>query len=317
VSGPGFFGGFGSLGGSHHGRAGVSGLLNHTGGFGSHGLNRLHAGSHGLLQNRLHQRQALHHNTSNHHLSIGPQSLHGGHGLHGFGDLHIVDPFVGSLIVRPSYSGGTVIYDDGYDDSSDDSDDDSSDDYTDDRNMATSTRVEYLPGEALRMGRRFMKQRSYDRATDAFLAAVLAEPEAGLPKLLFAHALFAAEDYDYAAYAIRRAMDRIDDLNAFSPTLTDLYQESKEFDRLLYKLHHQVERHPIEADGYFILGYFSAFGGDDNAAIDAFDRTLRRSPDDSHAARLRNLARSRTGQSTTRPRVKPKVVYPPGMEPDE
>lgn len=167
------------------------------------------------------------------------------------------------------------------------------------------------------MGRQFMKQRAYKRATDAFLAAVLAEPEAGLPKLLLSHALFAAEDYDYAAYAIRRAIDRIDDLNAVTPALTDLYQDAKEFDRLLYKLHHQVMRHPIEADGYFLLGYFSAFGGNDKAAIDALDRTLRRNPDDTHAARLRDLVRSRTGQSTARSRVKPKVVYPPGMEPDE
>lgn len=300
ATGPGLLGGFGSIGGIRHGRAGTSGLLNHTGELRLHGLNRLHASSHGLLQHRLrHHRQTHDRHAIGHHLSFG---LHGGPGLHGIGNHHIGVPFLGGLIVSPPYSSGTFLYDDLFDT------------YPADRIEAAPTEVEYTPGEALRLGRQFMKQQAYDRAVEALMAAVLAEPDAGLPKLLLGHALFAAGDYAYAAYAVRRAMDRIDDLGAVTPAVADLYSDAKELDRLLYRLHKNVDTHPIEADGYFLLGYFSLYSGDHKAAADALDRALRRAPGDRHAARLRDRLPAQHPQETPQPRVQPKIVYPPAAK---
>ena len=150
-----------------------------------------------------------------------------------------------------------------------------------------------------------MKDREYKRATDTFMEAVLTAPDAGFPKLLFGHALFAAGDYDYAGYAIGRAIDRIDDLDAVSPGVDDLYRDADEFERLVYKLRDHVRRHNLDADAHFLLGYFRYFAGDYESAVRSFDQALRLNRVHRHATALRKLARAKPAASSQDPEVDP------------
>ena len=109
-------------------------------------------------------------------------------------------------------------------------------------------------GSYLEQGRQHLTEHDYNRAVDTLLQAVLQQPEAGLPKLLFGHALAAAGDYGYATYAIRRGLARIRGPVPF--TGAGLYGDAAEFDRVLYKVKHDAERKPADTDARFLLGYF-------------------------------------------------------------
>ena len=64
-------------------------------------------------------------------------------------------------------------------------------------------------GSLLDAGLRYLKSRQYARAATTLLQTVVADPDAGTPKLAFGDALFATGDYHYAALAVRRGIDRV------------------------------------------------------------------------------------------------------------
>ncbi|MEE8170246.1 MAG: tetratricopeptide repeat protein [Phycisphaerae bacterium] len=142
-------------------------------------------------------------------------------------------------------------------------------------------------GSELSEGARLMKSRDYETAADVFFQAVLAEPSAGLPKLLFGHALCALGDYDYAAYVIRRAVDRLDDPVPADWSVDVLYADANEFERQIYKLHHHTQRHEADADAHFLLGYFRFFAGRPAEAARSLDHAIRLNASDRHASALR------------------------------
>ena len=163
---------------------------------------------------------------------------------------------------------------------------------------------------SLELGRRLFKDRDYQRAADTFLDAVLADPTAGYPKLLFGHALFAVGDYDYASYAIRRAIDRIDDLDAASPSVDELYGSADRFDRLVYKLHDHVRRHALDEDANFLLGYFRYFAGDYQGALRSLDRALLLNAIDRQAKVLRRLVQEKLAESPQSDKAEPASSEP-------
>lgn len=176
---------------------------------------------------------------------------------------------------------------------------------------ASPTTEAASPTSSLGRGLQEMRSGQYDRAVDRLLQAVLADPEAGRPKLLFAHALFAVGDYGYAVYALRRALDRIDDLAAVEYGVDDLYHNAEEFDRLLYQLRGHAKKNPSDVDVHLLLGYLQHLSGQFNPAIRSLNRALELKMGDRHATALRKLAREDLRASSQPRPARPKVITPP------
>lgn len=165
----------------------------------------------------------------------------------------------------------------------------------------------YAPQQAdhgLTAGKRYLNEGKYALAVDAFLQAVLAAPQDGVPKLYFGLAHFAVGDYGYAVYAVRRGMDRVPDWGKEDKDLRYLYGKPADFDQHLAALTAHVQRSPADGDAHFLLGYMLYFTGQYQPAIEQLDLALqidgsnrRRSRFDPlrGAATLRRLALERSG----------------------
>ncbi|MFQ5422943.1 MAG: tetratricopeptide repeat protein [Phycisphaerae bacterium] len=160
------------------------------------------------------------------------------------------------------------------------------------RDRAAGIERDGRKGSAMEAGLTLLKQGAYQRATDVLLQAVLADPEAGLPKLAFADALFATDDYDYAAYAVRRGIDRVSDIAVVLADRRSLFRDDKELDRLAYRLRHFVQRHRTSADAHFLLGYYHLVMDQPEEARKSFDAALDLDSHDRHALVLRDLAKA-------------------------
>ena len=142
----------------------------------------------------------------------------------------------------------------------------------------------------LKTGLGYLKHREYQRAAKTLLQAVLAEPNAGIPKLALGDALFAGGDYDYAADAIRRGIDRIGDVEEALTDRKDYFKGPAELNRLMYKLRRSLKEDSQNSDSHFLLGYYEYVAGHAKAANQSFQRALEIDSDDLHAARLGDLA---------------------------
>ena len=121
---------------------------------------------------------------------------------------------------------------------------------------------------------------------------IVADPEAGLPKLALGDAVAGQGDYDYAAYAIRRGLDRVNDLARALESRRNLFSNQAELERLIYSLRNHVRQNPASGDARFLLGYYHHVAGQHDHATRSFDQALTIDPGDRHAALLRDLTRS-------------------------
>jgi len=158
-----------------------------------------------------------------------------------------------------------------------------------DEDRQAADRAEHADSDSVTVGLRLLKQRQYRRAADTLLGAVLANPEAGRPKLAFADALFGAGDFDYAAYAVRRGLDRVPDIRAAVAEQRDHFADVAELDRLIYKLHDHGRRNPKDGDGHLLAGFYLMTVGRQREAIESFDRAIKADPADRHASSLRRI----------------------------
>lgn len=157
-------------------------------------------------------------------------------------------------------------------------------------------RAGYAPGQAehgLAAGKRFFKEGKYALAVDAFLEAVLAAPQDGMPKLYFGLAHFAVGDFGYASYAIRRGMDHVARISTVAMDPRYLYGKLADFDQHLAALTAHVQRSPADGDAHFLLGYMLYFAGQYQPAIEQLDLALQIDGSNRHAAKLRQLAMDR------------------------
>ncbi|MCH8965860.1 MAG: hypothetical protein IIB58_12915 [Planctomycetes bacterium] len=143
-------------------------------------------------------------------------------------------------------------------------------------------------------GKRFFKEGKYALAVDAFLRAVLATPQDGVPKLYFGAAHFAVGDFGYASYAIRRGMDRVTEISREATDPRYLYGKLADFDQHVAVLTAHVQRSPADGDAHFLLGYMLYFTGQYPPAIEQLDLALQIDGKNRHAAKLRQLAMERT-----------------------
>ena len=128
--------------------------------------------------------------------------------------------------------------------------------------LATATqRYLELGDQAFRDGR-------YADAVQFYAKAVEFTPDQGDLYLVLADSLFAAGDYHYAAYAIRRALELDPSLVAASVDKHDFYADPSEFDRQLAVLEQFLADHPADQDARLVLAANFLFGGRPAAAVD-------------------------------------------------
>ncbi len=184
-----------------------------------------------------------------------------------------------------------------------------------DPSAAESAAGDDAPAGLLHFGAILMKRGEYEAAADVLLEAVLVDPEAVLPRMLFVHALFANGEYEYAAYVLQTALEPSEDAGVYKLGVLDLYADRREFDRLLERLAEYVKHHPFEYEPHLLFGYFRYFAGEFDAAIRSLNEALRIRFEDASAKTLRDWARG-AAQMEKKPRViQPKSVYPPGGGP--
>ncbi len=164
------------------------------------------------------------------------------------------------------------------------------------RNYQSSDPTQQRADHGFTAGKRYFKQGKYSLAVEAFQQAVLAAPRDGVPKFYFGLAHFSAGDYEYAAYAIRRGMDRVPSWGKNEMDPRYLYGKSADLDRHLAALTAHVERDPANGDARFLLGYMLYFTGQYAPALEQFDLAMQIGAGDRHAAELRQLAIERTGE---------------------
>lgn len=279
----------GGFRGGHHGGGRHIGLGRHGGhhgGFRHHGSRRHYGGYHGGGLHLDLGHHGRHHAGSDRHLSLEYRNGHHGgsrhHGLrrhrsghHGDSghrsDLgHHVDA---SVVYRPTIHESDHLFD---------------------RNYQSSGSTQQRADHGLTTGKRYFKQGGYSLAVESFQRAVLAAPQDGVPKLYFGLAHFAVGDYEYAAYAIRRGMDRVPSRGKDAMDPRHLYGKSADLDRHLAALHAQVERDPANGDAHFLLGYMLYHAGHYSPALEQFDLAPQSDLKDRQAARLRRRAIERT-----------------------
>lgn len=122
----------------------------------------------------------------------------------------------------------------------------------------------------LTLGDRAFRESRWSDAVQLYAKAVeLAPNNAGL-YLVLADALFAAGDYHYAAYAVRKAVELDPALLSVPIDKHGFYADPTEFDRQLARLETFVIERPTDRDARLVLAVNLLFGGRPAAAVDLY-----------------------------------------------
>lgn len=99
-----------------------------------------------------------------------------------------------------------------------------------------------------------------------------------------ADALFAAGDYNYAAYAVRKGI-------VLDPSLAEnpldkraFYVEPARFLEQMARLEEHLARHPRDGDAWLVLAYNRLFSGDPAGARELFEKVADLVPGDRASA---------------------------------
>src|SRR5204863_5387115 len=94
-----------------------------------------------------------------------------------------------------------------------------------------------------------------------YAKAVEFAPDQGALYLVLSDALFAAGDYHYGAYAVRRAFELDSALIETSVDKHAFYSDPALFDQQLAVLERYLAQHPDDRDARLVLGLNYLFGG--------------------------------------------------------
>jgi hypothetical protein len=145
----------------------------------------------------------------------------------------------------------------------------------------------------LDLGDRAFREGRYTDAVQFYAKAVEFAPDEGALYLVLADALFAAGDYHYGAYAIRRALE-------LDPALVDpqidkhgFYPEPGVFDRQLATLEAFVAEHPADRDARLVLALNYLFGARAGDAVRTLEVASSGLDQDQAALAILTAARAR------------------------
>jgi hypothetical protein len=113
----------------------------------------------------------------------------------------------------------------------------------------------------LELGDRAFREGRYTDAVQFYAKAVEFAPDQGALYLVLSDALFAAGDYHYGAYSVRRALE-------LDPALLDsqvdkhaFYPDPAQFDQQLADLERYLDQNPTDRDARLVLAINYLFGG--------------------------------------------------------
>lgn len=113
----------------------------------------------------------------------------------------------------------------------------------------------------LELGDRAFREGRYMDAVQFYAKAVEFAPDRGALYLVLSDALFAAGDYHYGAYAIRRALEIEPELVETTIDKHAFYSEPLRFDEQLHALETYLGEHPGDRDARLVLALNLHFGG--------------------------------------------------------
>lgn len=138
----------------------------------------------------------------------------------------------------------------------------------------------------LSLGDQAFREGRYTDAVQLYAKAVEYSPGEGALFLVLADALFAAGDYHYAAYAIRRALELDHSLVGAQVDKHEFYADPSEFDHQLAVLDQYVLDHPSDRDARLVLALNSLFGGRPAVAVDLLEAPQAATLGEDNAAKL-------------------------------
>jgi len=136
----------------------------------------------------------------------------------------------------------------------------------------------------LTLGDRAFREGRYTDAVQFYAKAVEYAPGEGAMYLVLADALFAAGDYHYGAYAIRRSFDLDPTLAQSAVDKHDFYPTPEDFDHQIAALETYLVEHPSDRDARLVLALNYLFGGRPAAAVDLLNSAQSSSLKDDAAA---------------------------------
>jgi hypothetical protein len=143
----------------------------------------------------------------------------------------------------------------------------------------------------LELGDRAFREGRYTDAVQFYAKAVEFAPDQGALYLVLADALFAAGDYHYGAYAVRRALELDPALIETTVDKHGFYPDPAIFDQHLQALERYLAEHPTDRDARLVLALNFLFGGRAPDAVRTLEADSGALADDAAAQKV--LARAR------------------------
>lgn len=144
----------------------------------------------------------------------------------------------------------------------------------------------------LELGDRAFREGRYLDAVQFYAKAVEFAPDRGALYLVLSDALFAAGDYHYGAYAVRRALELEPELIETSVDKHGFYADPSEFDGQIQALERYLDEHPGDRDARLVLALNYLFGGNAEGAARTIEGASPSLMDDPAAQSIRARARS-------------------------
>ncbi len=141
--------------------------------------------------------------------------------------------------------------------------------------------------EFLALGDNAFNEHRYGDAVHFYAKAVEFSPNNGTYYMILADSLFAAGDYHYAAYALRKALELAPTLAADTFDKHTIYKnDPTEFDRQLAVLELYLQDQPTDQDARLVLAANYLYGGRPAAAVDLLDQNAGAKLRDDPAGKL-------------------------------
>jgi hypothetical protein len=147
----------------------------------------------------------------------------------------------------------------------------------------------------LELGDRAFRESRYADAVQFYAKAIEFAPDQGALYLVLADALFAAGDYHYGAYAVRRALELDPALVESNVDKHGFYPDPAHFDAQLAKLEQFLAEHPTDRDARLVLALNYLFGGRARDAVRTIDSAVGAMAEDAAAQKVLTRAKTVAG----------------------
>jgi tetratricopeptide (TPR) repeat protein len=151
---------------------------------------------------------------------------------------------------------------------------------------ATESPLSIAAQRYLELGDRAFREGRYFDAVQFYAKAVEFAPDQGALYLVLSDALFAAGDYHYGAYAVRRALELDPALIESRIDKHGFYPDPKLFEEQLATLERYLNSNPSDRDARLVLALNYLFGARPKDAVRVIESTASAMADDAAAQKV-------------------------------